>query len=88
MPTLCADLPRLSDRAKTTFGEGYAGLIAWIADRLEELGHAEARLTASSAVSEMVGAVAMARCIPDRGRSDALLECSRQAVRRRFGLDA
>jgi TetR/AcrR family transcriptional repressor of nem operon len=86
MPALVTDLPRLSDRAKAAFGNGYAGLIAWIAKRLEELGQADARATASSVVSEMVGTVALARCIPDRERSDALLENSRKAIRKRMGL--
>jgi TetR/AcrR family transcriptional repressor of nem operon len=88
MAALCTDLPRLSDRAKATFGNGYAGLIVWIRKQLEDMGHGEAKMTASSVVSEMVGAVALARSIPDRDRSDALLESSRKAIRRRLGLDA
>ena len=87
MPALCTDLPRLSDRAKATFGNGYAGLIVWMSRQLEELGRDDAEPTASSVVSEMVGAVALARCIPERERSDALLERSRCAIRRRLGLD-
>lgn len=87
MPTLVTDLPRLSDQAKQAFGKGYSGLIAWISRRLEELGHADPKGAASSVVSEMVGAVALARCIPDRERSDALLEASRKAIRARLGLD-
>ncbi len=88
MPTLCTDLPRLSDRAKAAFGNGYAGLIAWIAKQLKDLGHADAKGAACSVVSEMVGTVALARCIPDKERSDALLESSRKAIRQRLGLDA
>jgi TetR/AcrR family transcriptional repressor of nem operon len=87
MPALCADLPRLSDRAKAAFGNGYSGLITWIATRLEKLGQAEAKAVACSAVSEMVGAVALARTIPDLERSDALLEASRRSIRTRLGLD-
>ena len=87
MPALCTDLPRLSDRAKAAFGNGYAGLIVWMTKRLEDLGHADSKATASSVVSEMVGTVALARCIPDKERSDALLESSRKAIRQRLGLD-
>jgi TetR/AcrR family transcriptional repressor of nem operon len=88
MPALCTDLPRLSDRAKAAFGNGYAGLIVWISKRLDDLGHADSKATACSVVSEMVGTVALARCIPDRERSDALLEGSRRAIRQRLGLNA
>jgi TetR/AcrR family transcriptional repressor of nem operon len=86
MPALCTDLPRLSDRAKAAFGKGYAGLIMWIAARLEEMGHPDAKTVASSVVSELVGGVALARCMPDRERSDALLESSRRHIRDRLGL--
>jgi len=87
LPTLCTDLPRLSERAKVAFGRGYSGLISWISRRLEEIGHADPRGAANSVVSEMVGSVALARCIPDRERSDALLESSRRNIRARLGLD-
>jgi len=87
LPTLVTDLPRLSDQAKQAFGKGYSGLIMWVSRLLGELGHADPRSTASSVVSEMVGAVALARCIPDRERSDALLESSRKSILARLGLD-
>jgi TetR/AcrR family transcriptional repressor of nem operon len=86
LPALCTDLPRLSAEARAAFDAGYARLIDWIAARLQELGHDESHAAASSAVSEMVGAVALARCIPERKRSDAMLEGSRKAIRRRLGL--
>jgi TetR/AcrR family transcriptional repressor of nem operon len=88
MPALCTDLPRLPARAQAAFGAGHAGLIAWIGTQLDALGRKDTAATASSVVSEMVGAVALARCIPDRERSDALLDSSRRSIRARLGLDA
>jgi TetR/AcrR family transcriptional repressor of nem operon len=86
LPTLATDLPRLSDRAKQAFGRGYSGLINWISRLLEEIGHADPKGAANSVVSEMVGAVALARCLPDQDRSDALLESSRKNIHARLGL--
>jgi hypothetical protein len=41
---------------------------------------------AASRLSEMVGALLLARSIADPGRSDAILERSRRALKARLGL--
>jgi TetR/AcrR family transcriptional repressor of nem operon len=38
-------------------------------------------------LAELVGALSLARAEPDSNRSDAILDVSRTALKRRFGLE-
>lgn len=86
MPALAADLPRLTGASRAAFAAGTRALIERLSGHLAALGHADAELLASSILSELVGALSLARGEPDRARSDALLAASRRMVRRRVGL--
>ena len=84
---LACELPRLDAAARETFAAGARRLADAIAQPLSRLGHADASTLATSVMAELVGALALARCEPDRARSDALLAASRDALHRRLGLD-
>jgi TetR/AcrR family transcriptional repressor of nem operon len=84
--SMAADLPRLGVAAREAFEQGAARLTTLIAGRLEAMGHAEPGLLAVSVLSELVGAVVLARSIADTERSTAILRASRQALGMRLGL--
>ena len=87
MPSLAADLPRLPRKARERFAAGVRRLRSRIAEKLALLGHDEAEAEASSSVAELVGAVSLARAEPDRAASDAILDRSRSALKRRLKLE-
>jgi TetR/AcrR family transcriptional repressor of nem operon len=86
LPRLCGELARLPQGARDRFAEGAAGLTERIAGLLDRMGGSDAELTAASVVSEMVGAMALARAVPDRGQSRLILKASREALKTRLGL--
>jgi TetR/AcrR family transcriptional repressor of nem operon len=87
LPALSADLPRLTQAARVEYAKGVAGLTRRLAKLLTEAGKPDAEALASSILAEMVGAVALARSVPDPAQSDAILRHSRHAVRERAGLN-
>jgi TetR/AcrR family transcriptional repressor of nem operon len=87
MPSLAADLPRLTAKARERFAAGVSGLRARIAERLAELGFQDAEAQASSMVAELVGALSLARAEPDPAASDAVLANSKTALKYRFSLE-
>jgi TetR/AcrR family transcriptional repressor of nem operon len=89
MPSLAADLPRLTPTARERFAAGVQRVRSRLAEKLALLGHvADAEADASSMVAELVGAVSLARAEPDPAASDAILQRSKAALQRRFGLEA
>ena len=88
LAALSGDLPRLPADARARFTEGAQRLPAAIARLLSELGRADAQALAVSAVSELVGALALARAIADDERSQAILRISRESIKARLGLGA
>ncbi len=88
LPTLSADLPRLNAPAREAFERGAARVTTAIAQRLQALGHDEPGLMAVSVLSELVGAMVLARSIADPARSADILRASRHALRKRLGLPA
>ncbi|KRA59263.1 TetR family transcriptional regulator [Caulobacter sp. Root655] len=87
LPFLSADAPRLAAPSRERFAQGVANLTDRLAQVLAELGRADAEEAAGSMLSEMVGAVALARAEPDPARSDAILARTRAALQRRLGLE-
>ena len=87
LPYLAADAPRLADASRERYAQGANTLIRVITDRLRELGRPHAEDEASSMLSELVGAVTLARAEGDPDRSDAILERSRAHLKRRLGLE-
>jgi TetR/AcrR family transcriptional repressor of nem operon len=87
LPFLSSDLPRLAAEAQRRFASGVAGLRVRFAEQLALIGREDPEADASSMLSELVGALSLARAEPDPAVSDAILERSEAAVKRRFGLE-
>jgi len=87
LPFLAADAPRLSEAARARYARGVAGLTRMLADKLTAMGGVETEAQASSMLAEMVGALSLARAVPDPEASDLILERSRRALKARFGLE-
>jgi TetR/AcrR family transcriptional repressor of nem operon len=88
MPSLAADLPRLTAKARERFAAGVASLRGRVAERLAQLGFQDAEAQASSMVAELVGALSLARAEPDAAASDAVLANSKLALKYRFSLES
>jgi TetR/AcrR family transcriptional repressor of nem operon len=86
LAALTTDLPRLSAKARGRFGRGVAWLTQAIAERLEAMGRPDPGALAASALAEMVGALTLARSVADEAQSDAILEATRTALRRKLEL--
>ena len=88
LPFLSADAPRLPAPSREQFAQGVALLTDRLAQVLAQVGRPDAEEAAGSMLSEMVGAVALARAEPDPTRSDAILARTRASLTRRLGLEA
>jgi len=84
---LASDLPRLSEDTREAFAEGVRRITRRLAKLIGASGLAHANELASSALSELLGALSLARLEPDAKRSDAILEDSRNALKKRLGLE-
>lgn len=87
LPSLASDVARLPLAARRRFAAGAERLTQGIADALRKLGKADPRGLAASMLAEMVGALALARAIDDPDFSRQILKSSREAIKRRMGLD-
>jgi TetR/AcrR family transcriptional regulator, transcriptional repressor for nem operon len=86
LPLLASDLPRMPGPARDNFARGVARLTGAIQSVLEKTGHPDPEDAASSALAEMIGALSLARAIPDLEQSDAVLRRSRESVLARLGV--
>lgn len=86
--SMAADLPRLGHDARAAFEHGAARLTTLIAAQLQAMGRDNAGVLAVSLLSEMVGAVVLARSIADTEHSTAILRASRHTIGERLGLAA
>jgi TetR/AcrR family transcriptional repressor of nem operon len=84
LPRLSADLPRLTAASRKNFAAGIEQLTGGVAALLKAGGCDEADTLAASILSELVGALSLARAIGGRAQSDALLEASRCSLKRRL----
>jgi TetR/AcrR family transcriptional regulator, transcriptional repressor for nem operon len=87
LAALSGDLPRMSEAVRARFTEGAERLPAAIAALLRRLGRANAEALALSAVSEMAGALVLARAVSDPERSHRILRNAREMVKARLGLE-
>jgi TetR/AcrR family transcriptional regulator, transcriptional repressor for nem operon len=87
LPALAADLPRLDEGARDGFTRGAERLTAALSRLIAALGRRDPDELASSALAEMVGAISLARAISDIRRSNAVLRHSRDALKRRLGIE-
>jgi TetR/AcrR family transcriptional repressor of nem operon len=83
---LATDVPRMDADARRAFEVGSARLASAIAGQLQGLGVRDAGSAATSFLSEMVGALLLARCASDAATSEKLLAASRSQLLKRFGL--
>lgn len=88
MPSLSGELARMPVEARQRFADGAARMTQAIASRLRALGRAHPEATATSVVSEMVGALSLARAIADPEHSARVLKDSRAAIRTRLELES
>ena len=87
MPALVSEVGHLPEEAKAIFTQGVTSMLRRLGELLAELGQRDAEALASSLLAEMVGALALARACPDQALSAAMLARSRQALKRRTGLE-
>ncbi len=87
LPALSGELPRMSDDARKRYADGLRHMTVRISSLLDRLGVADAAALAPSMVAEMVGAVALARAVPDAVQSSEIIGSSRHALLKRAGVD-
>ena len=88
LPALSGDLARLDLAARETFERGIGLLTGLLAERLAAIGRDDPQELATSMLSELVGALVVARSIADPARSGAILKASRRNLKARLGLPA
>jgi TetR/AcrR family transcriptional repressor of nem operon len=88
MAALSSDLPRLPEQARALFAEGAQHLVESMTEKLAALGFDNPQMLARSTVSELVGALSLARAETDAKRSDTILADSRQLLKQRLGLES
>ncbi len=86
MAALACDLPRLSADNRKAFAVGVRNLADAFGKSLAQLGFAQPMAVALSVLNELVGALTLARCEPDRKRSAEMLDASRRQLKARLGL--
>lgn len=87
IPILAGELHRLPDAARTRFAAAVDRMIDNVATLLDRAGAEGPQPTAVSAIAEMVGAVALARVMPNRDQAATLLATARASVNRKLGLE-
>ncbi|RDJ22216.1 TetR/AcrR family transcriptional regulator [Bosea caraganae] len=78
--TLAAELARSSAETRGTFAQDADQLIQVIAAEIPAASAEEARASASMVLALMVGALQLARAMPDAAASDAMLQAGRRAA--------
>jgi len=87
LPFLSADAPRLAPVLRERIAAGMQGLTHRLGACLLGMGHADPEAGAASLISEMVGAICLARIEPEPERSEAILARTRRALAERFSLN-
>jgi TetR/AcrR family transcriptional repressor of nem operon len=87
LTALVTDIPRLPAAARAVFGGGVERMTASLSELLTGIGWPEAEVAAGALLSEMVGAVSLARSVADLVQSDRILMSARIDILRRFGLE-
>ncbi|ODP31381.1 TetR family transcriptional regulator [Pandoraea sp. ISTKB] len=88
MAALAADVPRMSPAVQAVFSAGVRTLTQAMAEKLAAMGVPDPDTTARSMMNELVGAISLARCEPDRARSLSMLDATRTKVKARIGIGA
>ncbi len=85
---LSGDMARLEPAGRERFGEGITRLSQALGAALGGLGAADPERAGRSMLSELVGALLLARAVADPTESDAILADSASAIRARYQLEA
>ncbi len=86
LPALSGEVPRMPTAARARFEAGVHAFREAIEQALEKLDKPGAAMLASSALTEMVGAVMLARSTSDEAAALQYLSASRDALKQRLGL--
>ncbi|MDG2534795.1 TetR/AcrR family transcriptional regulator [Sphingomonas sp. HITSZ_GF] len=84
---LSGDMARLEPVARTRFAQGAATLSGWLGAALGGIGVPDPADAGRSMLSELVGALLLARTAIDLAESDAILAASKAAIRARYRLE-
>jgi TetR/AcrR family transcriptional repressor of nem operon len=88
LPSLSGDLARMPAAARKRFEAGTRRLTDSIADVLRAMKRPDPDALAASVLSEMVGAMAIARAVSNNGWSEHILKAARDSIKARIGLVA
>lgn len=88
LPSLSGDLARMLAAPRKRFEAGTRRLTDSIADVLRAMKHPHPDALAASVLSEMVGAMAIARVVSNNERSEQILKATRDSIKARIGLVA
>lgn len=86
LSTLASDLPRLPANARERFAEGIGQITARLRGFLDAAGVEGTETLASSVMAELVGAISLARILPDSEQSATFLAHCREVLLGRLGL--
>lgn len=86
LPSLSGDLARATSAARDRFAAGVVVLTQRLSAAVAELGLEQPEAHASAILSQMVGAVVLARAV-DGSASDEILENARSSLISRYGLE-
>jgi TetR/AcrR family transcriptional repressor of nem operon len=88
LTALNSDMPRQSKHVREVFGAGMDSLILGMRTLIENAKvPGDAASLAPSVISAMVGAVSVARSVPDKQLSDEMLANARESIKARLGVD-
>ena len=86
LPGLSGGAPSMAEAARRRFGAGIGAFRARLEAMLTAAGVADAGSVADSVLSEMVGAMALARAVEDPGEARRILGASRGQIKGRVGV--
>ncbi len=84
IPSLISEAPHMPSEARARFAQGITGVRTALTATLKKLGHKEGKTLADSVLAEIVGAMAIARALPDEAEAAALLTKTRQELKSRL----
>lgn len=88
LPSLSGDMARLEPLSRERFGKGVGAIIGRVAAMLEAIGIEDPETQAAAVMSQMVGALALARAVADSAQSERILEITRADLKRRYNVGA
>lgn len=88
LPSLSGDMARLEPLSRERFGQGVEAITDRVAGMLEASGVQDPKTEAAAVMSQMVGALALARAVADPAQSERILEITRTDLKRRYNVGA